>query len=188
LDGNAALLTNEAGSLMLALGLVLLIIGVVLVVIAAVRQPPSAAPLGPLGWLLVIIGLILALVAVLVNDGDLNAGIVGGLGMVAIPPPHHHAVPLHEDPPEPVAGGLTDRQPVVVAFIVGAVPLLIAAISAVADLFASVPDWIVPLATIIGTLTTGLAALWARGRVTPTALPKLDEGTMLVPMVEREEP
>jgi hypothetical protein len=108
--------------------------------------------------------------------------------MVAIPPPHHHAVPLHEDPPEPVAGGLTDRQPVVVAFIVGAVPLLIAAVSAVADLFASVPDWIVPLATIIGTLTTGLAALWARGRVTPTALPKLDEGTMLVPMVEREEP
>jgi hypothetical protein len=174
---------------MLALGLVLLIIGVVLIVaLLGAGQPSSAAPLGPLAWLLVIVGLILALVAVLVTDGDLNAGIVGGLGMVAIPPPHHHAVPLHEDPPEPVAGGLTDRQPVIVAFIVGAVPLLIAAVTAVADLFASVPDWIVPLATIIGTLTTGLAALWARGRVTPTALPKLDEGTLLVPMVEREEP
>jgi hypothetical protein len=108
--------------------------------------------------------------------------------MVAIPPPHHHAVPLEQDPPEPVAGSMRDRQPVLVAFIIGAVPLLIAAVTAVADLFASVPDWIVPLATIIGTLTTGLAALWARGQVTPTALPKLDEGTMLVPMVEREEP
>jgi hypothetical protein len=42
---------------------------VVLVAIATVGQPPSAAPLGPLGWLLAIIGLILALVAVLVTTG-----------------------------------------------------------------------------------------------------------------------
>lgn len=172
---------------MLALGLVLLIIGVVLVAIATVGQPPSAAPLAPLGWLLAIIGLILSLVAVIVLDGDVDVrSAIGGALMMAVVPPHSHAIPLDQDPPEPVAGSVTDRQPVLVAFIVGAVPLIIAAITAVADLFAGVPNWIVPLATIVGTLTTGLAALWARSRVTPTALPKLDEGTPLVPMVESE--
>jgi hypothetical protein len=50
-------------SLMLALGLILLVGH------ATVGQPPSAAPLGPLGWLLAVIGLILALVAVLVTTG-----------------------------------------------------------------------------------------------------------------------
>jgi hypothetical protein len=171
---------------MLALGLILLIVGIILVAIATVGQPPSAAPLAPLGWLLAIVGLVLALVAVLVIGDDVNAAVIGGAAMAI--PPHRHAIPLDQDPPEPVAGGLVDRQPVIVAFVVGAVPLLIAAVSAVADLFASVPNWIVPLATIIGTLTTGLAALWARARVTPTALPRLGEGTPLVPMVEREEP
>jgi hypothetical protein len=75
----------------------------------------------------------------------------------------------------------------IVAFVLGAVPLVVAAISGIADLFAAVPDWIVPVATIIGTLTTGLAALWARQQVTPTALPRLADDVLLVPMVEREE-
>lgn len=173
---------------MLALGIVLLIIGVVLVALGAVG--PSPAPqLAPIGWLLVIVGLILALVAVLVVDGDVKIGaLAGGLAMAAVPPlrGHSHAVALDQDPPQPVAGSRSDREPVVVAFIVGAVPLVIAAVTAIADLFAGVPNWIVPLATIIGTLTTGLAALWARARVTPVAAPKLDEGTPLVPMIEGE--
>lgn len=172
---------------MLALGLILLIVGIVLVAVATVGQPPSAAPLGPLGWLLAVIGLVLSLVAVLVtgDDVDVRSMLIGGAAM-AIVPPHAHIVSLDEDPPQPVAGSVSDRQPVLVAFAVGAVPLLVAAVSAVADLFAGVPSWVVPLATIIGTLTTGLAALWAKQRVTPTALPRLDEGTPLVPMIESE--
>jgi hypothetical protein len=170
---------------MLALGLILLIVGIVLVALAAIGRPPSAAQLAPLGWLLAIIGLILVLVAVIVTDDSLRALLGGGVAMAATPP--RHVVSLDQDPPEPVAGSLADRQPVLVAFVLGAVPLVVAAISGIADLFAAVPDWIVPVATIIGTLTTGLAALWARQQVTPTALPKLADDVPLVPMVEREE-
>lgn len=171
---------------MLALGFILLLIGVVMLIASSVGPPDAARLQGP-GWLIAVIGLILIVVALVLlgDDGDVRTAVAGGLAM-AVVPPHAHIVNLDQDPPEPVAGSITDRQPVIVSFIVGAVPLFVAAISAVADLFTGVPSWLVALATIIGTLTTALAALWAKARVTPTAMPRLDEGTPLVPMIESE--
>lgn len=174
---------------MIALSIVLIVIGAILLVLAA--TVPNAAPLNPIGWVLVAVGLVLLVVFAVVvgaDEADRNIGwIGGGLAMATIPPTHGHFHGMHDDDPStPVAGGLADRQPVLVGFIVGAVPLVLAAVSALADLFTGVPDWVVPAFTVLGTLTTGLAAMWARQQVTPTALPQLDEGVPLVPMVENE--
>jgi hypothetical protein len=46
--------------------------------------------------------------------------------------------------------------------------------------------WLRTLLVGLGSLATALGALWARSNVTPTAAPKLDADTPLVPVTERE--
>jgi hypothetical protein len=177
---------------MIALTIILIVLGAVLIVIPAAGVP-QVAPLAPLGWLLAVIGIILLVVVlVLVGSEEVDVhsavGWIGGgaaFTMAAIPPVHFHGAG-EDEASRPVAGSLTDRQPVIVAFVVGAIPLIAAALTGLASIFTGMPEWIVPTFTIVGTLTTGLAALWARQQVTPVALPRLDDETPLVPMVERE--
>lgn len=164
---------------MLAIAIILVFVGVAILYLGPADRFVRFAGIVFIG------GGILYLVLFLLDASGADTTAILGGGMALAVAPHIHG-PHDDDPSLPVAASLADRQPVILAFIVGAVPLVIAAVSALADLFAAVPDWVVPSFTVAGTLTTGLAALWARVRVTPVALPRLDDRTPLVPMVESE--
>jgi hypothetical protein len=70
-----------------------------------------------------------------------------------------------------------------VAFLIGATPMIAAFVLQVLDEGGvAIPAWLRSALAGVGALTTALAALWARGQVTPTAAPKLDDETLLVPM------
>lgn len=164
-------------------GLILIAVGAILYVIGLRAGEPARGVLQVVGLILLAFGVVLILVGV-VDDADawsgpalLTVGAVGGAGAGAVRGVNEQDLPVG-------GGTLTDRQPVVVAFIIGAVPLILAAVTGLADVWAGIPDWIVPVLTTIGTLTTGLAALWARLRVTPTLMPETDDGEPLVPATE----
>lgn len=77
---------------------------------------------------------------------------------------------------------VTQRQPVLVAFVIGAAPIVTAFILAVIDTAGSeIPNWIVAALTGLGPTIGALSAVWARGQVTPLADPRLDDGTPLEP-------
>lgn len=168
---------------MIVLGVVLIVFGSLLAYFGR-HNSESVAWWG--GLIVFGGGVVLFVIGVLDASGADTRAMIGGTVAMAVVPPHLHG-PHDHDPSIPVAAGKADTQPVLVAFIVGAVPLIIAAVSALAGIFTAMPDWIVPVFTVAGTLTTGLAALWARSRVTPVALPRLDDRTPLVPMVENEQ-
>lgn len=173
---------------MLVIGIILLIVGAILLAAPHIGGPPAAGNLAALGWLLALAGVILIVVALVAgSDVDVESLVGGGVAMAAAGSMRDFHSAGADEPAVPVAGGVTDRQPVLVAFILGAVPLVLAALTGLADVFTGVPDWVVPTLTTIGTLTTGLAALWARSQVTPVALPRLDDDTPLVPMTVRED-
>jgi hypothetical protein len=169
----------------LILGIILLVIGAALIVV------PDLARLAPLGWLLAIIGVVLVVVA-LVDVNDANAAV---LMMATIPPAgkrlahaSHGAGPTSDQEPVISVATAADSQPVIVAFLVAAVPIVCAFILQVLEATDVLDNalWIRTLLTGLGTLTGALAAVWARSRVTPTAAPRLDDDTPLVPMVESE--
>lgn len=172
---------------MIEIGIVLLVVGVVMIIAAAVvAQVPAVV--SQLGWLFVLVGVILIVIAALFVGADsaIDALVGGGVAMATPASMRHFHTAGDDERARPVAGSLKDRQPVLVAFVLGAVPLILAAVTALADIFAGIPDWLVPTLTVVGTLTTGLATMWARMQVTPTALPRLDDETPLVPMTENE--
>lgn len=167
---------------MLILGIVLIVIGAALILI------PDLARLAPLGWLLAIIGVVLLLVALLDVGADaaVLAMTVGGGGarfdqLRARPD-------AGEDPAVSVAGA-GKHEPVILAFAVAAVPIVCAFILQVLDATDVLDNalWLRTVLTGLGTLTGALAAAWARSNVTPTAAPRLDEDTPLVPMVPSED-
>lgn len=172
---------------MLILGIVLLILGAFLLAAPAAGAPGIGAT-GPLGWLLIVIGLILVVVAV-VDVGGTDATVlammtVGGGGFDQLKARPDTA---GEDWAIPVASA-RQREPVIVAFIVAAVPIVAAFILQVLEATDVLDNalWLRTLLTGLGTLAGALAAVWARANVTPTAAPRLDEETPLVPMVEHE--
>lgn len=186
---------------MIGLGLLLLIVGVVLIVLASM-VPQVPAPLGQVGWLLAVVGVVLVVIGALSDEVEVSTWIGGGLLALAVvgpggpfppdddPTPRRRKADQRVEPvraaaPAPAAPAEGSGEPVILAFVVGAIPLFAAALAALAEVFTGMPDWIVPTFTVLGTLTTGLAAMWARLRVTPTADPKLDDGTRLVPEVGR---
>lgn len=173
---------------MFTIGLVLLIIGIVVVLLGLIpaRSGAAIAPgAANIGWLLVGVGIILIFLSVLLDAGTADAMAASAAMMMA---PLPHAIPPSQDPPEPLPGERTSREPVVIAFLVAAVPIVAAFVLQVLDLAgAETPLWLCTALTGLGGLVGSLAAAWARSRVTPTALPRLDDETPLVPMVEQED-
>lgn len=173
---------------MLVLGVVLIIFGALL----AYFGRRAAADVAFWGGVLIFAGgAILFVIAILdVSGADTHAAVGGGMVAMALGGGGHasfHGAGVSEAS-VPVAGGPADRQPVVVAFAVAAVPIVCAFILQVldtTDVLSSAP-WLRTLLTGLGALVGALAAVWARARVTPTALPRLDDETPLIPMVERE--
>lgn len=167
---------------MLVLGIILIVIGALMALFGR-REGETFAFWG--GAIIFAGGVILFVIAILDRSGADTAAFVGGGLAMAVP--GRHAIPLDQDPPQPVAGSTADREPVIVAFVIGAIPMLAAFVLQVVDEGGvQIPAWLRSLLAGLGAVVTGLAALWARTRVTPTALPQLDEGTPLVPMVESE--
>jgi hypothetical protein len=167
---------------MFTIGLVLLIIGIVVVLLGLIpaRSGAAIAPgAANIGWLLVGVGIILIFLSVLLDAGTADAMAAGAAMMMA---PLPHAIPPSQDPPEPLPGERTSREPVVIAFLVAAVVLQVLDLAG-----AETPLWLRTALTGLGGLVGSLAAAWARSRVTPIALPRLDDETPLVPMVERED-
>jgi low temperature requirement protein LtrA len=173
----------------IVLGIILIAVGAILTMFGR-REAESLAIYG--GALVFLGGCVLFLIGILATAHvDTSAWRLDHAAVLAmaIPPMGHRLAPeLNSDPKVPVAGSAVDRQPVIVAFLVAAVPIVAAFVLQVLDEGGvGVPAWLRSLLVGVGALTTGLAALWARSRVTPTALPRLDEGTLLVPMVESED-
>jgi heme A synthase len=169
---------------MLETGLVLALVGAVLYWFGS---RPEAGEGGSLIRILGVVAFVVGLVFLIlwaINRADAEAAIPVGLllvGMVGA----EHAHAAEGAPGDPVgvnAGSLSERQPVLVAFLLGAIPLVLSALTGLLDVFEGVPDWIAPTLATIGTVTTGLAALWAKLQVTPTAIPRTDEGEPLVPV------
>lgn len=170
---------------MLAAGLLGVALGALLIVLGHVA---SGVPRGavPAGWALVVVGLILVVISLFADDAD--AAPLGAAGLLAFGSVHVHGAGDTEPSVRVPAGAASEREPVIIAFVTGVLPLIAAAVTALADTFTAIPDWIVPTLTVLGTLTTGLAALWARLRVTPTVAPRDDEGNPLVPVGLAEAP
>lgn len=172
---------------MLIIGVILLVIGAFLL-IAPTAGAPGIAPAAPLGWLLALVGLILIVVAV-VDVGDADAAVlamaVGGGGSQF---DHLRARPDAGEDPAIAVAGPGKREPVILAFIVAAVPIVCAFILQVLDVTDALESalWLRTLLTGLGGVVGALAAAWARANVTPTAAPRLDDDTPLVPMVESE--
>jgi hypothetical protein len=173
---------------MLTIAIVLIIMGGILIALPAFGGNVPA-PLATLGWLLAVVGLVLLVVVLVVVSDDANARVIGG-GFVAMAV-SPRGTTFHgagdKDPAVPVAGA-TAREPVIVAFLVGAVPVVCAfalQVLEATDVLDSAM-WLRTLLVGLGSLTTALGALWARSNVTPTAAPKLDADTPLVPVTERE--
>jgi hypothetical protein len=172
---------------MLALGLVFLVIGIVLVILAAAPSADVPPVLGTIGWLLVVIGLVLVVLAFVVgSDIDVDTSWLGG-GAVAM------AVGaggrrFHAAGGDEPAASTRDREPVIVGFILGAIPILSAFVLQVLEATDVLDSalWLRTLLVGLGSVTTALGALWARTNVTPTANPKLDDETPLVPAIEGE--
>jgi hypothetical protein len=90
------------------------------------------------------------------------------------------------DPSIPVASK-AQLQPVITAFLIGAIPIVSAFVLQVLDEGGvDTPAWLRAALTGLGALVGGLAALWARSQVTPVADPKLDADTPLLPHVPSE--
>lgn len=156
-------------------------------------------PLRAIFWLvflILLVGFVIWLFRELDEENDASVGVIlfglPLLGMMSVGAGGSAHVGEHgageDDPDEPVALTPTERQPVMIAFIVGALPLIAGAISSLADLFTFIPDWLVPTLLVLGTLTSGLAALWARLQVTPLADPKDNDGDPLTPDTPDEPP
>lgn len=74
------------------------------------------------------------------------------------------------------------REPVLLTFLVAAIPLVTAFVLQVLhDGDVNVPHWLIALLAGVGPLIAALGALYARSQVTPTADPRDDRGTPLVP-------
>jgi hypothetical protein len=166
---------------MLILAIILIVLGVVVATV-----PPVA---NPLGWVLLIIGVVL-LIVVLVPSGHADTAVV--LAM-ALPPgglalSHGGAGPSDDQEPLVPLATAPKREPVILAFIVAAVPVVCAFALQVLDAAGALDSalWIRTLLTGLGGVVGALAAAWARAQVTPTAAPKLDADTLLVPLVESE--
>jgi hypothetical protein len=143
---------------MLTLGLILLVIGAV-VAVAAHR---------PLGLVLVAIGAVLVLVDVI----DTNSAAV--LGAFALPVGGR---PRRSDVAAPM------REPVLLAFIAAATPIVCAFVLQVLEATDVLDSalWLRTLLTGLGAVVGALAALWARLKVTPLADPQTETGEALVP-------
>jgi hypothetical protein len=161
---------------MLVAGIVLVLVGVAILYFAAGHR---AANFG--GGALVLLGVIALVIWLIDRSGADTAGVM--LAMAAVPPGSRFAHTSHGEgarDPRPV--------PVLVAFIVAAVPIACAFTLQVLDATDVLDNalWLRTLLTGLGTLAGALAAAWARSQVTPTAAPKLDDGTLLAPMVTGE--
>jgi hypothetical protein len=172
---------------MLIAGIVLVLVGVAILYFASGHR---AANFG--GAALVVLGVI-ALIVWLIDRSGADTEAV--LMMATIPPAgkrlahaSHGAGPTSDQEPVIPVATAADSQPVIVAFLVAAVPIVCAFILQVLEATDVLDNalWIRTLLTGLGTLTGALAAVWARSRVTPTAAPRLDDDTPLVPMVESE--
>jgi hypothetical protein len=172
---------------MLTIAIVLIIMGGILIALPAFGGNVPA-PLATLGWLLAVVGVVL-LVVVLVSVDEAHARLIvgGGFAMVISPRGTTFHGAGDKDPAVPVAG-TTAREPVIVAFLVGAVPIVSAFALQVLEATDVLDSalWLRTLLVGLGSLATALGALWARSNVTPTAAPKLDADTPLVPVTERE--
>jgi hypothetical protein len=135
---------------------------------------------------------VIALVIWLIDrSGADTAGVM--LAMAAVPPRRPMASHTSHGEGERDSRPIPDlpaqqRDPVIVAFLVAAVPIVCAFILQVLEATDVLDNalWLRTLLTGLGTLVGALAAVWARSRVTPTAAPKLDDGTLLVPMITGE--
>jgi hypothetical protein len=146
------------------LGIALIVLGVLALVVGhLVRGAPAGAV--SLGWALVVIGVVLIVVSLVTDDGVAAAAAGGTIRRR-----------------RRRGRGLKRPQPVLLAFLVGAIPLVLGFVTQVVDALpdASVPQWIRVALVGLGTLTTGLAALWARMQVTPLADPRSRSGARLV--------
>jgi hypothetical protein len=174
---------------MLTIAIVLIIIGGIFIALPAFGAGVPT-PLANLGWLMVVVGLVLLVIVLVVVGGDeVDARLIGG-GFVAMAV-SPRGTTFHgagdKDPAVPVAG-TTAREPVLVAFLVGAVPIASAFVLQVLEATDVLDSalWLRTLLVGLGSLATALGALWARSNVTPTAAPKLDADTPLVLVTERE--
>jgi hypothetical protein len=175
---------------MLTIAIVLIIMGGILIALPAFGGNVSA-PLATLGWLLAVVGIVLLVVVlVFVSSDEVDAHLIVGGGFVAMAV-SPRGTTFHgagdKEPAVPVAGA-TAREPVIVAFLIGAVPVVCAFILQVLEATDVLDSalWLRTLLVGLGSLATALGALWARSNVTPTAAPKLDADTPLVPVTERE--
>jgi hypothetical protein len=170
---------------MLVAGIVLVLVGVAILYFAAGHR---AANFG--GGALVLLGVIALVIWLIDRSGADTAGVM--LAMAAVPPGSRFAHTSHGEgarDPRPVPDlPAQRREPVLVAFIVAAVPIACAFTLQVLDATDVLDNalWFRTLLTGLGTLAGALAAAWARSQVTPTAAPKLDDGTLLAPMVTGE--
>jgi hypothetical protein len=173
---------------MLTIAIVLIIMGGILIALPAFGGNVPA-PLATLGWLLAVVGIVLLVIVLVFVSDDAHARVIGG-GFVAMAV-SPRGTTFHgagdKDPAVPVAG-TTAREPVIVAFLIGAVPIVSAFILQVLEATDVLDSalWLRTLLVGLGSLATALGALWARSNVTPTAAPKLDADTPLVPVTERE--
>jgi hypothetical protein len=175
---------------MLVAGIVLVLVGVAILYFAAGHR---AANFG--GGALILLGVIALVIWLIDRSGADTAGVM--VAMAAVPPgkPRRRATRAHtshgegERDARPVPDlPAQRREPVLVAFIVAAVPIACAFTLQVLDATDVLDNalWLRTLLTGLGALTGALAAAWARAQVTPTAAPKLDDGTLLVPMITGE--
>jgi uncharacterized membrane protein len=164
---------------MLVAGIVLVLVGVAILYFA---EGHRAAHFG--GGALILLGVIALIVWLVDRSGADTAGVM--LAMAAVPPGRPLAHMSHgEGDTRPVPDLPAQKaEPVVLAFIVAAVPIVCAFILQVLEATDVLDNalWIRTLLTGLGALTGALAAAWARARVTPTAAPKLNDGTLLAPM------
>jgi hypothetical protein len=172
---------------MLTLGIILLVLGAVLAYVGRPREQLLVVA----GVLIFAVGVVLLIVWAVSLSGADTAGVMVAM---AVPPgrgvrlSHGGIEPLENiDPAVPVAG-TAQREPVVVAFIVAAVPIVCAFVLQVLDAAGALDSalWVRTLLTGLGPVVGFLAAAWTRSQVTPTAAPMLDGETMLVPLVESE--
>jgi hypothetical protein len=164
----------------IVLGVVLLIIGAALVYFGRPREQALVV----VGALIAIGGAILFVIGLLdradTNTAALPLLLVGGV----VGGDHLHAAHDTEESHPVSGGGLADRRPVLLGFVVAATPVVCAFVLQVLEATDVLNNalWIRTALTGLGALVGTLAALWAQSKVTPVVLPQTDEGEPLVPV------